>query len=80
MARTILTFNTTHQLLAAEKQLKQLSADCPCVRPTPTPAHLSDSVCGMALEILIPDLKKRILDILAAEDLQPKAVHELDKT
>ncbi|MBX9694234.1 MAG: DUF3343 domain-containing protein [Cyanobacteria bacterium] len=78
MPRIILTFKTTHHLLAAEKQLKQLDSQKALVRPTPVPPGLSDSICGMALELLDRNRRQEIISLLEISDLSPEGVHELD--
>ena len=75
MPRILLTFATTHKLLAAEKRLKKLEDIR--VRPTPTPAHLTESVCGMSLELLTTDKLEALLVVLAEHSLEPSGVHEL---
>lgn len=81
MTRVLLTFESLHKLLAAEKSLKQSDkntrAETPAVRPTPTPANLSESVCGMSLEILKPEEIETVLARLEKADLSPAHVHEL---
>ncbi len=74
MTRVLLTFETLHKLLAAEKSLKQSGSK---VRPTPTPPKLSESVCGMSLELLAPEKKDQVLIHLQKIGIEPKRVHEL---
>lgn len=76
--RIIMTFETTHKLLAAEKVLKSAPERAFRFRPTPTPPGLTDSVCGMSLEILSLDQKPDIIDFLSQHQIQPKAVHEIE--
>ena len=75
--RIILTFETTHSVLAAEKVLKSAPEKFR-FRPTPTPAGLSDSVCGMSLELLDLDKKQDVVDYLSTCQLQPQGVFELE--
>ncbi|MBX9668857.1 MAG: DUF3343 domain-containing protein [Candidatus Obscuribacterales bacterium] len=75
--RIILTFESTHAVLAAEKALKANNQRTFHVRPTPTPPGLSESVCGMSLEILSHDQKQDILSLLASCGNKPQAVVDL---
>lgn len=80
MKRILLTFESLHKLLRAEKFISEI--DNPDekfrVRPTPTPPQISDTVCGMSLEILSTEQKDQILEHLTVSKLEPKNVHELD--
>lgn len=78
MPRTILTFINLHQLLSAEKRLRERRDAHLKLRTTPTPPGLSASICGMSLELLQPDQLPEILQYLKADKLEPEAVHELD--
>ncbi len=75
--RTILTFPTLHQVLAAEKSLRCSDATKSSVRPTPTPPGLSAAICGMALELLEKENRQAVLDCLAKAGLDPAGVYEV---
>ena len=75
--RTILTFPTLHQVLAAEKALRNTEATKTSVRPTPTPPGLSSAICGMSLEILVKENQQAVLDCLAKAGLKPAGVYEV---
>lgn len=77
LTRIILTFETTHQVLAAEKAIKA-GDETWRVRPTPTPPHLSTSICGMSLELLDHALKNAVTEHLVASGLPPAGVFELE--
>lgn len=77
MTRVLLTFETLHKLLAAEKSVKELDRNSILVRPTPTPPSISEAVCSMSLEILDPELSERILLHLEQVGLVPRAVHKI---
>lgn len=77
LTRIILTFETTHQVLAAEKAIKA-GDESWRIRPTPTPPHLSTSVCGMSLELLDHAVRNAVIDHLAASCLEPAGVFELE--
>jgi len=77
--RIIITFETTHNVLAAEKALKSDVARNFRFRPTPTPPGLSDSVCGMSLEILAHDQKQDVLEFLSSCQITPKGVFEIER-
>lgn len=77
-ARLIVTFTTLHQVLAAEKALRQAKPIVFKVRPTPTPPGLSTSICGMSIEILEEDQKQLIMDFLSANSLQPSGLFKVD--
>ncbi len=77
--RIILTFETTHSVLAAEKALKGVNANRFRFRPTPTPPGLTEAVCGMSLEVLAHDQKKEIVEYLSNCQLTPKGIHEVDR-
>lgn len=77
--RIIVTFETTHAVLAAEKALKAASEKSFRFRPTPTPPDLTDSVCGMSLEVLAHEQKQEILDYLTKNQLPPHGVFEIDR-
>ncbi|HEY9870442.1 MAG TPA: DUF3343 domain-containing protein [Candidatus Obscuribacterales bacterium] len=74
MARLILTFNTLFQVLAADKLLRRSFA----CRPTPTPPGITDSICGMSLELLDLSQQDAALACLEQASLPPNGVHELD--
>ncbi|MGD9684626.1 MAG: putative Se/S carrier-like protein [Candidatus Obscuribacterales bacterium] len=77
MTRILLTYESLHQLLKAESRLKGEKQSGFHVRPTPTPAGLTDSVCGMALEILVPEQKEPILRFLQNAGLDPAGIHSI---
>jgi hypothetical protein len=74
VARLILTFNTLFQVLAADKLLRGSFA----CRPTPTPPGITDSICGMSVELLDPSQKHAALACLEQASLAPSGVYELD--
>lgn len=73
MTRSILTFETVFQVLAAEKSL---AGKIPC-RTVPTPAGLSSSICGMSLEILQADRADDALNLLRESSVIPVGLHTL---
>ncbi len=75
MSRIILTFETTHAVMAAERALKEAASKGFKFRPTPTPSGLSDSICGMSLEILSAQQKDEIVEHLKSRGRSPKGVH-----
>ena len=77
--RIILTFETTHKVLAAEKALKSAKERNFRFRPTPTPPGLTESVCGMALEVLSTEQKQDIIDFLDSQRIAPKGVFEIER-
>lgn len=77
--RIILTFETTHAVLAAEKALKAAKEKSFRFRPTPTPSGLTDSVCGMSIEVLAADQKNDVVEYLINCQLPPKGVFEIDR-
>ena len=77
-ARLIVTFNTLHQVLAAEKALRAAKPVVFKIRPTPTPPGLSTSICGMSIEILEEDQRQLIIDFLSANSMQPSGIFEVD--
>jgi hypothetical protein len=77
--RIIITFETTHKLLAAEKALKSAKESNFRFRPTPTPPGLTESVCGMALEVLIAGQKQDIINFLDSQKIAPKGVFEIER-
>lgn len=76
--RIIVTFETTHAVLAAEKALKAAKEKSFRFRPTPTPPGLTDAICGMSLEVLAADQKQDIVEFLSNCHLPPKGVHQID--
>lgn len=76
--RIIVTFETTHAVLAAEKALKAARERAFRFRPTPTPPHLTDSVCGMSLEVLAHDQLQEIVDYLGDHKMPPHGVFEIE--
>ena len=77
MARLILTFETLHKVLAAEKALRADQTRSFLCRPTPTPPGLSESICGMSIEVLELERREEVLTFLQQQDLSPTGVHEL---
>jgi len=75
--RTILTFSTLHQVLAAEKRLRNSESTKSAVRTTPTPPGLSSAMCGMSLEILEKEKQQQVLDCLKKGNLNPAGVYDL---
>lgn len=73
MTRSILTFETVFQVLAAEKLLKE-KVGC---RTVPTPSGFSSSICGISVEILNPDEADIALGLLDNAGLKPDGVHSL---
>jgi hypothetical protein len=78
MPRLILTFETLHKVLAAEKALRAERARSFQCRPTPTPPGLSESICGMSIELLQIDRKKEIVSFLTEQGLPPSGAYEVD--
>ena len=76
--RIILTFETTHAVLAAEKALKGVKENGFRFRPTSTPPGLTEAVCGMSLEVLAHDQKQTIVEYLSNCQLTPNGVYEID--
>ena len=74
MSRLILTFETLFLVLAADKLLKS-QVRC---RPTPTPAGLSASICGMSIELLESDRVDFALALLHEAENDPAGVHQID--
>lgn len=77
MTRIILTFETTHAVLAAERALKNADGRHFEIRPTPTPNGLSDSVCGMSLEVLAHEQKDDIVEHLQSCGKSPAGIFEI---
>ncbi|MBX9571915.1 MAG: DUF3343 domain-containing protein [Candidatus Obscuribacterales bacterium] len=73
MTRSILTFETVFQVLAAEKTL---SGKIQC-RTVPTPAGLSSSICGMSLEVLQTDLAEEAVRLLRDNSVPPVGLHQV---
>jgi len=73
--RLILTFPTLHQVLAAEKALRENGDKLLLCRPTPTPPGLSQSICGMAIEIFAVEERDRAVQFLESQGLTPSGVH-----
>lgn len=78
MPRTILTFSTLHNVLAAERALQANPDKSFKCRPTPTPPGLSSDICGMSVELLEPFILQDILQYLNQSGMPPRGVHELD--
>ncbi len=75
--RTILTFSTLHQVLAAEKTLRNTDGIKNSVRATPTPPGLGSAICGMSLELLEVEKRQPVMDSLTRAGLNPAGVHEV---
>lgn len=75
--RTILTFPTLHQVLAAEKALRNDETTKTAARPTPTPPGLGSAICGMSLELLEKENQPKVLECLAKSNLNPAGVFEI---
>ena len=75
--RTILTFSTLHQVLAAEKTLRNSVSIKNSVRATPTPPGLGSAICGMSLELLEDEKRQTVLDALEKAGLNPAGVHDV---
>lgn len=75
--RLILTFSTLHQVLAAERALRDSGDDELRCRPTPTPPGLSQSICGMAIELLVSAKRDKAVQFLEAQQLAPSGTHFL---
>ncbi len=75
--RTILTFSTLHQVLAAEKTLRNSEPTKNSVRPTPTPPGLSSAICGMSLEILVKENQEAVISLLTKAGIKPAGVYEV---
>ncbi len=74
MTRTIITFETIFQVLAADKLLKD-KVSC---RTVPTPSGLSSAICGISIELLDTEKEKDALALLESGSLEPKGVHHLN--
>jgi hypothetical protein len=68
--KTLLLFNSVHEVLAGERRLRALSAQIDVV---PVPKELSSN-CGVALEVVQEDLKATV-DLLEREGLKPQGVY-----
>ncbi|MGH9551344.1 MAG: DUF3343 domain-containing protein [Terriglobales bacterium] len=77
MARLIITFETLHKVLAADKALRADPHHNFRCRTTPTPPGLSHSICGMSLELLEHEQASAIIQFLSDKNLAPEGVHEL---
>ncbi len=73
--RLILTFPTLHQVLAAERALRESGDSSLRCRPTPTPPGLSESICGMAIEIFAKDEQDKAIEFLRSQKLEPSGCH-----
>ena len=78
MPRIILTFETLHKVLAADKALRADRHNSFKCRTTPTPPALSESICGIAIELLEPARKEEIQEFLAKLGLSAKGIHEVE--
>ncbi|MFA7340946.1 MAG: DUF3343 domain-containing protein [Candidatus Obscuribacterales bacterium] len=76
--RLILTFPTLHQVLAAERALRESGDKNLRCRPTPTPPGLSESICGMAIEIFSGEQKDSAIKFLIDHKLEPSGCHLVD--
>lgn len=76
--RLILTFPTLHQVLAAERALRDSGDKELRCRPTPTPPGLSESICGMAIEIFACEQKDCAIKFLSSHKLEPSGCHLVD--
>jgi hypothetical protein len=76
--RHIITFKNLHQVLKAERLLKNSDGNSFEVRPTPTPQGLSSAVCGMSIEVLRSDQTDSIITFLRQSDLEPAGLHDVD--
>lgn len=75
--RLLFTFPSLHQVLAAEKALRLSAQQHLRCRPTPTPPGLSQSICGMSVELLDVNAEKEALDFLAKQNINPSGSHLL---
>jgi len=66
----ILIFRGTHQVLSAEKRLKEAGVP---MRLIPVPRRLT-SDCGLAIRVPFAE-KRRIRELLAAARILPNSVH-----
>jgi len=73
MSRLVFSFHTLHQVLSAEKALRT-SFGC---RVTPIPPGIGESICGMAIEILNPQERDLVVNLLAKNNLAPVGIHEV---
>jgi hypothetical protein len=73
--RLILTFPTLHQVLAAERALRERGDSSLRCRPTPTPPGLSESICGMAIEIFAKEEQEKAIEFLRSQKLEPSGCH-----
>jgi len=71
MTRTIITFETVFQVLAADKVLRE-KVSC---RTVPTPSGLSSSICGISIEILEPENEQLAFATLKTAGIEPKGIH-----
>jgi hypothetical protein len=68
--KTLLLFNSVHEVLAAERRLRGIGTQIDVV---PVPKELSSN-CGVALEVVQKDLEA-IADLLERESLKPQGVY-----
>ena len=78
MARLILTFETLHKVLSAERALTSAAARKFKCRPTPTPPGLSDSICGMSLELLEHGRRDEAVAYLKDSEIYPSGIYEIE--
>lgn len=68
--RILLLFRSVHEVLAAERHLKEVATEIDVV---PVPKELSPN-CGVALEVA-PEQLQPIVAVLRRERLQPEEVY-----
>lgn len=78
MARVVMTFETLHKVLSAERALRAAEGRSFKCRPTPTPPGLSASICGMSIELLEQARVQEIVDFLSEREMTPSGVHTVD--
>ena len=78
MIRHIITFANLHQVLSAEKTLREAAGKDFRVRPTSTPPGLDEAICGMSLEVLEGSRVEDVVQYLRQRDLTPRGVHEVE--
>jgi hypothetical protein len=78
MIRHIVTFANLHQVLSAEKALRQAPDQNFPVRPTSTPPGLDEAICGMSIEVLDGSRLEEVVNYLNQQALPPRGVHEVE--
>ncbi|CAN5376443.1 hypothetical protein BH11CYA1_BH11CYA1_38450 [soil metagenome] len=73
--RLLLTFSTLHRVLAAERFLRESGDKNFSCRPTPTPPGLSESICGMSIEVFAGDQMDSVVLFLRGKNLEPSGCH-----